>query len=63
MLNAAPGPCSLSQHLQDGQENTLHVIYFLFYFVKPFYFALGYACVLGHFSRVRLFATLWTVAY
>ena len=47
MLNAAPGPCSLSQHLQDGQENTLHVIYFLFYFLKPFYFALVYACVLS----------------
>ena len=39
MLNAAPGPCSLSQYLQDGQENTLHVIYFLFF--KTFLFCIG----------------------
>ena len=60
MLNAAPGPCSLSQYLQDGQENTLHVIYFLFF--KTFLFCIGVCMLLSHFSRVRLFATLWTVA-
>ena len=28
-----------------------------------FGYVLCYACVLSHFSRVRLFGTLWTVAY
>ena len=27
------------------------------------YFMLMYACVLSHFSHVRLFVTLWTVAH
>ena len=30
--------------------------------VVPVYYGILHACVLSHFSRVQLFATLWTVA-
>ena len=54
--------------LSNGISNMLmvygHLVKFTYCFrLQPPWFRLERVCVLSHFSRVRLFATLWTVAH